>query len=94
LTISGYLQEHWAMLVLLLGMGIVLYSDIYLERRMIHRISAANIMMFIYSITCYAETYLGNQTEERFFPRTPFPKTFFVFAVIVHSFKIKITKRY
>ena len=63
MTISGYLQEHWAMLALLLGMGIVLYSDIYLERRMIHRISAANIMMFIYSITCYAETYLGNQTE-------------------------------
>ena len=50
MTISGYLQEHWAMLVLLLGMGIVLYSDIYLEHRMIHRISAANIMMFIYSI--------------------------------------------
>ena len=63
MTISGYFQEHWAMLVLLLGMGIVLYSDIYLERRMIHRIFSANIMMFIYSITCYAETYLGNQTE-------------------------------
>lgn len=50
LTISGYSQEHCAMLVLLIGMGIMLYTDIYLERKMIRRISAANIMMFIYSI--------------------------------------------
>lgn len=50
LTISGYSQEHYAMLVLLIGMGIMLYADIYLERKMIRRISAANIMMFIYSI--------------------------------------------
>lgn len=63
LTLSGYLQDHWAMLVLLFGMGIVLYSDIHLERKMIHRIAAVNVMMFIYSITCYVETYLGNQTE-------------------------------
>ena len=63
LTIFGYLQDHWSMLVLLFGMGIVLYSDIHLERKMIHRIAVANILMFIYSITCYIETYLGNQTE-------------------------------
>jgi hypothetical protein len=49
-TISGYSQEHCAMLVLLIGMCIMLYTNIYLERKMIRRISAANIMMFIYSI--------------------------------------------
>ena len=51
MTILGYLQEHWAMLVLLVGMGIVLYSDVHLEKKMIHRIAIANIMMFLYSIS-------------------------------------------
>ena len=63
MTVLGYLQDHWAMLVLLLGMGIVLNSDVHLERKMIRRIAAANLMMFLYSVSCYAETYLGNQTE-------------------------------
>lgn len=67
LTILGYLHEHWAMLVLLLGMGIVLYSDVHLDKKMIRRISIANMMMFLYSISCYAETYLGNQTEYSMF---------------------------
>ena len=62
-TVFGYLQDHWAMLVLLLGMGIVLYSDVHLEQKMIRRIAIANVLMFLYSISCYAETYLGNQTE-------------------------------
>lgn len=51
------------MLVLLLGMGIVLYSDVHLEPKMIRRIAIAIFLMFLYSISCYAETYLGNQTE-------------------------------
>ena len=51
------------MLILLVGMGIVLSSDIHLEHKMILRIAIANIMMFVYSVSCYAETYLGNQTE-------------------------------
>lgn len=51
------------MLILLVGMGIVLSLDVYLERKMIRRIAAANILMFLYSISCYAESCLGNQTE-------------------------------
>lgn len=63
MSILGYFEDHWAMLVLLIGMEIVLFSDVHLEKKMIRRISIANIMMFLYSVTCYTETYLGNQTE-------------------------------
>ncbi|MBR6044324.1 MAG: diguanylate cyclase [Ruminococcus sp.] len=63
MTVWGYLEDHWSLLVLLVGMAVVLFSDIHLERRMIRRIAAANIMMFLYSVSCYAEAYLGDQPE-------------------------------
>ena len=61
MNISGYLTEHWGMLVMLIGLSIVLKSDKHLEKRMIHRLVVAIVIIFIYSITCYIETYLGNQ---------------------------------
>ena len=61
--VSSYLLEHWGLLVILVGMMIVLYSDIYLQRRMIFQMRMINLMQFIYSVTCHAETYLGNQPE-------------------------------
>jgi len=63
MTIMGYLTEHWTMLVPLIGMSILLFTDIHLERRMIYRIAFTMIMLFIYSVFCYVETELGNQTE-------------------------------
>lgn len=63
MTISGYLSDHWGLLVMLIGMFIVLRSDIHLERRMVFRIALTNAMIFMYSVFCYCETYLGNQTE-------------------------------
>lgn len=60
MNISGYLTEHWGMLVILIGLSIVLKSDKHLEKRMIHRLVVAIVLIFIYSITCYIETYLGN----------------------------------
>ena len=62
MTISGYLSEHWGILVLLAGMAIVLRSDVHLERVMVRRIALTNAMLFLYSVSCYVETYLGNQT--------------------------------
>ena len=62
MTITGYLTEHWGMLVMLAGLSIVLYGDKHLERRMIHRMAITIIMLFVYSISCYTETYLGNLT--------------------------------
>ena len=41
----------------------ILISDIHLELRMIRRIAVTNVMLFIYSIFCYIEAYLGNQPE-------------------------------
>ena len=64
--ISDYLEQHWVMLVPLIGMSILLISDIHLERRMIQRIAITNFILFIYSIFCYIETYLGNQLESKF----------------------------
>lgn len=63
MSVIDYLSEHWVMLVPLIGMSILLISDIHLERRMIRRIAATNIMLFIYSVFCYIEMYLGNQPE-------------------------------
>ena len=63
MSIAEYLSDHWVMLVPLIGMSILLVSDIHLERKMIQRIAATNIMLFIYSIFCYIEAYLGNQLE-------------------------------
>lgn len=63
MTISGYLSEHWGLLVVLAGMAILLYSDKQLDRRMVWQIILTNIMQFVYSIFCYTETCLGNQAE-------------------------------
>ena len=61
--ITGFLQDHWSLLVLLMGMGIVLRLDIHLERTMIRRIAVANVLMFLYSVACYAESYFASQTK-------------------------------
>ena len=50
MTLSGYLSEHWGILVLLLGMAIVLHSDVHLERGMVKRIALTNLLLFIYSV--------------------------------------------
>ena len=50
MTFSGYLTEHWGMLVMLVGLSIVLYGDKHLERRMIRRMAVTIVMIFVYSI--------------------------------------------
>ena len=63
MSFSEYLIEHWGMIVMLAGLSIVLYADKSLERRMIIRMAVTIVMIFLYSISCHAETYLGNQVE-------------------------------
>ncbi|MBR6102499.1 MAG: GGDEF domain-containing protein [Ruminococcus sp.] len=63
MSISAYLTDHWGLLVLLIGMGMLLHSDIHLERRMILRMSTTCALLFLYSVSCYVETYLGNQID-------------------------------
>lgn len=67
MSVWGYMIDHWGMLVLLIGICVALYSDIQLERRMIFRISLTSILLFIYSVSCYMEHYLGNQPEYSIF---------------------------
>jgi len=51
------------MFILVVGLAITLCSDTHLERRMIRRMFIVIAMLFTYSISCYAEAYLGNQVE-------------------------------
>ena len=60
MSIVGYLNDHWGMLVMLVGLSIVLYADKHLERRMVFRMAVTLVMIFVYSLSCYAETYFGN----------------------------------
>ena len=61
MSVFDYFSDHWGMLVLILGMTIALTSEIHLEKRMVNRIAATNVMLLLYSVACYIETYLGNQ---------------------------------
>ena len=63
MSLSDYLSEHWSMLVPLIGMLILLITEIHLERKMIRRLAVTTGLLFIYSVFCYIETYLSNQTE-------------------------------
>ena len=55
-----YLSENWGLLVLLAGFFLVLYTDVHLERKMVHRVVLIASMLLVYSITCYVESYYGN----------------------------------
>ena len=50
MTISGYLSEHWGLLVVLAGMAILLYSDKQLDRRMVWQIILTNIMQLTHGL--------------------------------------------
>ena len=58
--ISDYLEQHWVMLVPLIGMSILLISDIHLERWMIRRIAITNFILFIYSLSSYVGSNLSS----------------------------------
>ncbi len=63
MDVFEYLSDHWGLLVLLTGMAIVLGSDVHLEKRMVSCIFLTGFMICVYSVTCYIETYLGNQPD-------------------------------
>lgn len=58
-----YFQNSWGLLIIMIGMVILLRSDVHLERRMVRRIFATYAMLFVYSIVYYVEKYLGDQAE-------------------------------
>ena len=60
MTLFGYLENHWSILVVLIGMALVLNTDVHLEKRMIFRIALTDTILFIYTVTCYIESCLGN----------------------------------
>ncbi|MCR5835798.1 MAG: GGDEF domain-containing protein [Lachnospiraceae bacterium] len=70
MTIAGYLEEHYGLLILLLGLFIISISDAHLDRGIIRRIIISNFMLFVYSVTCYLEEYLGDQSY--YSPLRPF----------------------
>lgn len=63
MSVTGYLSDHWGLLVIVIGIAIIIHSDIHLERRMIFRISLTIMMLFGYSVSCHVESYLADQAE-------------------------------
>lgn len=59
MTLSGYLNENWGLLIVVFGISIVLISDIHLEKRMIHQMAVSNMLLLLYSVSNYIEAYLG-----------------------------------
>ena len=74
MSITGYLSAHWGLIVLLLGLTTILLSDTHLDRVILRRMGATTGMLFVYSITCYVETFLGDQVT--FSPLRPFLSAF------------------
>ena len=70
MTVTGYLSEHWGLIILLMGLAVVILSDTHLNRRILRHMVAVTAMLFIYSVTCYVETFLGNQSD--YTPVRPF----------------------
>jgi diguanylate cyclase (GGDEF)-like protein len=63
MSIIGYLNEHWGLIIVLIGLLTIIFSDTHLELGMLRRMFGIVILLFVYSITCYVETYLGNQPD-------------------------------
>ena len=63
MSIFDYLAEHWGLLVLIIGMMTVLYSDTHLEKRIVQRIAKTAILLLLYSVSVYIESYFGNQPD-------------------------------
>ena len=58
LTITNYISNNWGLLIVLIGLTILLRSDIHLERRMVQQIRITDGLLFLYSITTYIESNL------------------------------------
>ncbi|SEK79391.1 diguanylate cyclase (GGDEF) domain-containing protein [Ruminococcus sp. YRD2003] len=63
MSVTGYLYDHWGLLVIVIGIAIIIHSDIHLERRMTFRILLTIMMLFGYSVSCHVESYLAEQAE-------------------------------
>lgn len=63
MSIVSYLSSNWGLLLLLTGLIMLVRSDIYLESRMGRQIRITCGLLFIYSMTSYIESYLGNLSK-------------------------------
>ena len=59
MSFTNYISNNWGILLVLIALGILLHSDIHLERRMVHQISLTSSLLFLYSVSCYIESCLG-----------------------------------
>ena len=62
MTLGNYISSNWGILIVLIALGILLRSDIHLERRMVRQIGITDGLLFIFSMTDYIESYLGNES--------------------------------
>ena len=62
MSFNNYISENWGLLIVLIGLTILLHSDIHLERRMIRQIGITDGLLFLYSMTTYIESYYGRRS--------------------------------
>ena len=60
MSFTNYISNNWGLLIILIGLTILLRSDIHLERRMVRQIGITDGLLMIYSMTTYIESCLGN----------------------------------
>ena len=61
MSLADYLSYNWNLLVLLGGILMILWIDIFVERKMAHRVALTTLFLLIYSITYYIEDVLSDQ---------------------------------
>lgn len=57
-SVTNYISNNWGLLIVLIGLTILLRSDIHLERRMVQQIRITDGLLLLYSMTTYIESNL------------------------------------
>ncbi len=60
MALYNFITDNWTLLILIVSITILLNSDNHLDQDMVRRIFITNVMLLIYSISSYIETYFGN----------------------------------
>ena len=63
MTVFDFITDNWALLILVCSIAILLNSDAHLNREMVKRISVTNIMLLVYAVSSYVETYFSMLAE-------------------------------
>lgn len=61
MSFNDYISNNWGLMIIIIGLTLLLRSDIHLERRMVRQIGITNLLLLLYSVSSYIEMNLGNR---------------------------------